>query len=92
VVLVLTWEWRNFVTSSAARADSNLMPTVIVATTRALKMHGGGPEVTPGKPLAETYTKEDLFILKEGCKNLLKHIQNCKKFGVKVIVAINRFA
>lgn len=73
---------------------SGLKPdaTVIVATTRALKMHGGGPEVTPGKPLADTYTKEDLLTLKEGCKNLLKHIQNCKKFGVKVIVAINQFA
>jgi len=73
---------------------SGLKPdaTVIVATTRALKMHGGGPEVTPGKPLAETYMKEDLLTLKEGCKNLLKHIQNCKKFGVKVVVAINRFA
>ncbi|KAJ8489681.1 hypothetical protein ONZ45_g13483 [Pleurotus djamor] len=65
--------------------------TVIVATTRALKMHGGGPDVTPGKPLHETYTKEDLVTLKEGCKNLVKHIQNSRKFGVKVIVAINQF-
>ncbi|KAF9454495.1 C-1-tetrahydrofolate synthase [Macrolepiota fuliginosa MF-IS2] len=73
---------------------SGLKPdaTVIVATTRALKMHGGGPDVTPGKPLADTYTKEDLVTLKEGCKNLVRHIQNCKKFGVKVIVAINQFA
>ncbi|KAF7363452.1 FTHFS-domain-containing protein [Mycena sanguinolenta] len=65
---------------------------VIVATTRALKMHGGGPEVTPGKPLHETYTKEDLVTLKEGCKNLVKHIQNSRKFGIKVVVAINQFA
>jgi len=73
---------------------SGLKPdaTVIVATTRALKMHGGGPDVTPGKPLHETYTKEDLVTLKEGCKNLRKHIENSKKFGVKVIVAINQFA
>ncbi|EKM82679.1 hypothetical protein AGABI1DRAFT_118122 [Agaricus bisporus var. burnettii JB137-S8] len=73
---------------------SGLKPdaTVIVATTRALKMHGGGPDVTPGKPLADTYTKEDLVTLKEGCKNLVRHIQNSKKFGVKVIVAINQFA
>jgi len=73
---------------------SGLKPdaTVIVATTRALKMHGGGPEVTPGKPLHETYTKEDLLTLQEGCKNLKKHIQNSLKFGVKVIVAINQFA
>jgi methylenetetrahydrofolate dehydrogenase (NADP+) / methenyltetrahydrofolate cyclohydrolase / formyltetrahydrofolate synthetase len=64
---------------------------VLVATTRALKMHGGGPEVTPGKQLADTYTKEDLTILKEGTKNLIRHIQNSKKFGMKVVVAINRF-
>ena len=66
--------------------------TVIVATTRALKMHGGGPEVTPGKALHETYTKENLEILKEGCKNLAKHIENSRKFGIKVVVAINKFA
>ncbi|KAJ7774605.1 formate--tetrahydrofolate ligase-domain-containing protein [Mycena maculata] len=73
---------------------SGLKPdaTIIVATTRALKMHGGGPDVTPGKPLHATYTKEDLVTLKEGCKNLVKHIQNSRKFGVKVIVAINQFA
>lgn len=73
---------------------SGLTPdaTVVVATTRALKMHGGGPDVTPGKPLHETYLKENLETLKEGCKNLAKHIQNCKKFGVKVVVAINQFS
>ncbi|KAI0082803.1 FTHFS-domain-containing protein [Panus rudis PR-1116 ss-1] len=73
---------------------SGLKPdaTVIVATTRALKMHGGGPEVTPGKPLHDTYTKEDLATLEEGCKNLVKHIENSRKFGLKVIVAINQFA
>ncbi|KAJ7273718.1 formate--tetrahydrofolate ligase-domain-containing protein [Mycena haematopus] len=73
---------------------SGLKPdaVVIVATTRALKMHGGGPDVTPGKALHETYTQEDLVTLKEGCKNLVKHIQNSRKFGIKVIVAINQFA
>ncbi|KAJ6502545.1 formate--tetrahydrofolate ligase-domain-containing protein [Mycena sanguinolenta] len=73
---------------------SGLTPdgVVIVATTRALKMHGGGPDVTPGKALHETYTKEDLVTLKEGCKNLVKHVQNSGKFGLKVIVAINQFA
>lgn len=73
---------------------SGLSPdaTVIVATTRALKMHGGGPEVTPGKPLHETYLKEDLVTLKDGTKNLVQHIQNSKKFGLKVIVAVNRFS
>jgi len=73
---------------------SGLVPdaTVIVATTRALKMHGGAPDVTPGKPLHDTYLKEDLVTLKEGCKNLGKHIQNAKAFGVKAIVAINQFS
>ncbi|RDB21367.1 C-1-tetrahydrofolate synthase, cytoplasmic [Hypsizygus marmoreus] len=73
---------------------SGLTPdaTVIVATTRALKMHGGGPEVSPGKPLSDIYTSEDLVTLKEGCKNLVKHIQNSRKFGIKVIVAINQFS
>ena len=71
---------------------SGLVPdaVVIVATTRALKMHGGGPEVTPGKPLHDTYLKENLVTL-EGVKNLAKHIQNARKFGLKVIVAVNRF-
>jgi len=73
---------------------SGLTPdaVVIVATTRALKMHGGGPEVTPGKPLHETYTQENLGILREGCKNLVKHIENSKKFGLKVLVGINKFS
>jgi methylenetetrahydrofolate dehydrogenase (NADP+) / methenyltetrahydrofolate cyclohydrolase / formyltetrahydrofolate synthetase len=73
---------------------SGLYPdaVVIVATTRALKMHGGGPEVTPGKPLAETYLKEDLEILGRGIGNLTRHVENAKKFGVKVVVAVNQFS
>lgn len=73
---------------------SGLKPdaVVIVATTRALKMHGGGPDVTPGKPLADTYTKEDLVTLARGTENLKRHVQNSRKFGLKVIVGINRFA
>ncbi|KAF9505989.1 hypothetical protein BS47DRAFT_1353393 [Hydnum rufescens UP504] len=72
---------------------SGLVPdaAVIVATTRALKMHGGGPEVVPGKPLHATYLSEDLVTLKEGCKNLRRHVSNARKFGLKVVVAINRF-
>ncbi|KAJ3981921.1 formate-tetrahydrofolate ligase [Lentinula detonsa] len=66
------------------RRVSGLKPdaTVIVATTRALKIHGVGPDVTPGKPLHETYTKEELITLKEGCKNLFQHIKNSRKFGI----------
>ncbi|KAL8278406.1 hypothetical protein RQP46_009096 [Phenoliferia psychrophenolica] len=72
---------------------SGLVPNavVLVATIRALKMHGGGPNVTPGKPLPEVYLNENLELLEKGCSNLLKHIENARKVGVKVIVAVNRF-
>ncbi|KAF9973941.1 tetrahydrofolate synthase [Actinomortierella ambigua] len=72
---------------------SGLVPdcAVLVATVKALKMHGGGPEVTPGKPLPEVYNTENLELLEAGCSNLRKHIQNTKKFGIPVVVAINRF-
>ncbi|PWN89547.1 FTHFS-domain-containing protein [Acaromyces ingoldii] len=74
--------------------ESGLTPdaVVLVATVRALKTHGGGPEVTPGKPLSEVYLEENLEILEKGCSNLRKHIENAKKFGLKVIVAVNKFA
>ncbi|WRT68673.1 uncharacterized protein IL334_005652 [Kwoniella shivajii] len=72
---------------------SGLSPNavVLVATIRALKMHGGGPAVTPGKPLDAVYTQENLELLEKGCANLGKHIENAKKFGLKVVVAINQF-
>lgn len=74
--------------------ESGLVPdaVVLVATVRALKTHGGGPEVSPGKPLSEVYLEENLEILEKGCTNLRKHIENAKKFGLKVIVAVNRFS
>ncbi|WVQ81822.1 hypothetical protein IAT38_003949 [Cryptococcus sp. DSM 104549] len=73
---------------------SGLKPNavVLVATIRALKMHGGGPAVTPGKPLDAVYTQENLELLEKGCANLGKHIENAKKFGLKVVVAINKFS
>jgi methylenetetrahydrofolate dehydrogenase (NADP+) / methenyltetrahydrofolate cyclohydrolase / formyltetrahydrofolate synthetase len=72
---------------------SGLKPdaVVLVATIRALKMHGGGPEVVAGKPLPEVYTTENLELLEKGCANMVKHIQNARKFGLPVVVAINRF-
>ncbi|KAK0555446.1 tetrahydrofolate synthase [Tilletia horrida] len=74
--------------------ESGLVPdaVVLVATVRALKTHGGGPEVTPGKPLSEVYLEENLDILEKGLVNLTKHISNAKKFGLKVIVAVNKFS
>ena len=73
--------------------ESGLKPkcAVIVATVRALKMHGGGPPVSAGKPLAKEYTQENVPLVVEGCANLCKHIENAKKFGVQVVVAINQF-
>jgi formate--tetrahydrofolate ligase len=72
---------------------SGLKPkaAVIVATVRALKMHGGGPPVTAGKPLQNEYTEENLELVEKGTVNLIKHIQNAKKFGVNVVVAVNKF-
>lgn len=62
---------------------------VLVATVRALKMHGGGPAVVPGAPLKKEYTEENLELLEKGLPNLLKHIENGKIFGVPVVVCIN---
>ncbi len=72
---------------------SGLKPhvSVLVATIRALKMHGGGPEVKPGKPLPEEYTTENLELLEKGCENLFHHVNNVKKSGIKPVVCINKF-
>ncbi len=72
---------------------SGLIPqvTVIVATVRALKMHGGGPRVVAGKPLDYAYTTENLDLLRAGLGNMQHHIRNAKKFGVNVVVAVNSF-
>ena len=72
---------------------SGLIPNVvvIVATIRALKMHGGGPRVVAGRPLDKAYTEENLALLEAGAGNLAKHIENAKMFGVPVVVAVNSF-
>jgi formyltetrahydrofolate synthetase len=72
---------------------SGLIPNcvVLVATVRALKMHGGGPVVKAGTPLAPEYTEENLELLKAGLPNLQAHIENAKRFGIPVVVAVNNF-
>lgn len=72
---------------------SGLKPnvSVVVATIRALKMHGGGPEVVAGRPLPEEYTREDLALLEKGCENLLHHVSNVIKSGIQPVVCINKF-
>ncbi|NWI37944.1 C1TM protein, partial [Picathartes gymnocephalus] len=72
---------------------SGLVPSVVVlvATVRALKMHGGGPNVTAGAPLKKEYTEENLQLVADGCCNLQKQIQITQVFGVPVVVALNVF-
>jgi methylenetetrahydrofolate dehydrogenase (NADP+)/methenyltetrahydrofolate cyclohydrolase/formyltetrahydrofolate synthetase len=72
---------------------SGLVPNVVVlvATVRALKMHGGGPKVVAGKPLDPAYTSENLDLLKAGLPNMLHHIKIARNYGVPVVVAINQF-
>jgi formyltetrahydrofolate synthetase len=73
---------------------SGLIPhcVVLVATVRALKMHGGGPTVKAGAPLDPAYMEENLDLLRAGLGNLEVHIKNALSFGVNVVVAVNSFA
>jgi methylenetetrahydrofolate dehydrogenase (NADP+)/methenyltetrahydrofolate cyclohydrolase/formyltetrahydrofolate synthetase/formate--tetrahydrofolate ligase len=72
---------------------SGLIPdcVVLVATIRALKMHGGGPRVIPGRALDTAYTEENLDLVVAGSDNLQVHIRNAKRFGIPVVVAVNKF-
>jgi len=72
---------------------SGLRPNcvVLVGTIRALKMHGGGPKVVPGKPLPDEYLEQRLDLLEVGVHNLQRNIEIARMFGVPVVVAINRF-
>lgn len=72
---------------------SGLIPNcvVLVATVRALKMHGGLGKVVAGKPIPPELSQENLPALERGCANLRKHIENARLFGIPVVVAINRF-
>ncbi|WZZ59998.1 hypothetical protein YC2023_060105 [Brassica napus] len=73
---------------------SGLRPqcAVVVATVRALKMHGGGPGVVAGRPLDHAYVSENVSLVEAGCVNLAKHISNIKAYGVNVVVAVNVFS
>ena len=72
---------------------SGLKPhvSVVVATIRALKMHGGGPAVVAGRPLPKEYTEKNLDLLEKGTANLFHHVNNVKKSGIKPVVCINKF-
>ncbi|MGN0866632.1 MAG: formate--tetrahydrofolate ligase [Oligosphaeraceae bacterium] len=73
--------------ASGLRPDA----VVIVATIRALKMHGGGPVVKPGAKLDEVYVKENLPLVEAGCQNLLAHLEIVRKSGVQPVVCLNHF-
>ena len=72
---------------------SGLKPdaVVLVATVRALKAHGGAPQVKAGLPLDKTYTTENLELLEKGCDNLLAHIDIIRRSGANVVVCLNAF-
>lgn len=73
---------------------SGLKPSavVIVATVRALKMHGGGFEFIPGKGVDKVKMEaKNVEAVKKGCENLNKMIENMKYFGIPVVVSINTF-
>jgi len=72
---------------------SGLKPHVSVLTTtiRALKMHGGGPKVTPGIPLPEEYTKENVALVEKGLENMTHLIGVIRKSGINPVVCINSF-
>ena len=72
---------------------SGLKPHVSVLTTtiRALKMHGGGPKVVAGIPLAEEYTKENLELLEKGLPNMVHDINTIRKSGMNPVVCVNCF-
>ncbi len=72
---------------------SGLKPHVSVLTTtvRALKMHGGGPKVVAGKPLADEYTREDIALVEKGCANMVHMINVIRKSGINPVVCVNRF-
>jgi len=64
---------------------------VLVATIRALKMHGGGSPVSPGKPLPAEYTSENVELVTKGAVNMQHHIRNARQYGTPVVVCINAF-
>ena len=72
---------------------SGLKPhvSILTATIRALKMHGGGPKVVAGLPLPDAYTKEDLKTLEKGLANMVHHINTIKTAGINPVVCINSF-
>ena len=73
--------------ASGLRPDA----AVMVATVRALKMHGGVGRIVAGKPLDPALLAENVEAVRMGAQNLAKHIEIVRGYGVPVVVAINAF-
>ncbi len=73
--------------ASGLRPDA----AVVVATIRALKMHGGVGKIVAGKPLDPALLEENVEAVRRGAANLAKQIENVTMFGVPAVVAINSF-
>lgn len=73
---------------------SGLRPNaaVLVVTVRALKAHTGKYKITPGKPLDPALTSENVADVEVGAANMVRHLENMRKFGVNPVVAINAFS
>jgi methylenetetrahydrofolate dehydrogenase (NADP+)/methenyltetrahydrofolate cyclohydrolase/formyltetrahydrofolate synthetase len=72
---------------------SGLKPhvSVLTATIRALKMHGGGPRVVPGLELPKAYSTENVGLVERGLANLLHHLHIVRESGINPVVCINKF-
>ena len=73
--------------ASGLRPDA----AVVVATVRALKMHGGVGRIVAGKPLDPALLTENVDAVRAGAANLARQIENVRTFGVPVVVAVNHF-
>jgi formate--tetrahydrofolate ligase len=73
--------------ASGLRPDA----AVVVATIRALKMHGGVGKIVAGKPLDPALLTENVEAVRAGAANLAKQIENVRLFNVPAVVAINAF-
>ena len=98
--------WDYHVTESGFAADigfekfwnvkcrfSGLKPhvSILTATVRALKMHGGGPKVVPGKAMPKEYTEKNTALVEKGVENMVHMIGVIRKAGINPVVCINRF-
>jgi formate--tetrahydrofolate ligase len=72
---------------------SGLKPnvSVLVATVRSLKMHGGGPKVVAGVALPDAYKKSAPQLVEKGCTNLVHHINIIRAAGINPVVCVNSF-